>query len=132
MPITTIDLNTQDGVCKTQISTPAGAGPWPSVILCFDAGGQRPAISQIAQRIADRGYLVAIPDFFYRVGSAFDLLPGGTPREMKSLLGLFGDPELRAKFASIYFASATSYDNLRVDVGALLAVLAKRSDVRPG
>ncbi len=130
MPTTTIDLAAPAGTCKTQIFTPEGTGPWPAVILCFDAGGQRPSISAIAERIARSGYVVAIPDLFYRSGSIFDLLPPGTPHEFSSLIAMFGDADLRAKFFTNFYAVAIDYDNLKADVGALLDHLAKRPDVR--
>ncbi len=69
----------------------AGNGPWPGVILCFDGAGMRPAIDQIAQRIAALGYVVAVPDLFHRAGSVLDALPAGVPRETASFFTLLGD-----------------------------------------
>src|SRR4051794_35197401 len=102
MPTSTFDLATAGGACKTQIFTPDTTGPWPAVILCFDAGGQRPAMAKIAERIANSGYLVAIPDLYHRIGAITDLLPPGASAS-DGVRGIFADPELRAKFLSTYF-----------------------------
>jgi dienelactone hydrolase len=79
------------GNCQTQIVTADAAGPWPAVILGFDAGGQRSAVSEIAMRIAKLGDLVALPDRYHRVGSIFDILPPGAPRDTSGMLSAFDD-----------------------------------------
>jgi carboxymethylenebutenolidase len=132
MPTSTIDVTTPAGNCQTQIFTPDGAGPWPAVIVCFDAGGQRPAMSEIAMRIAKLGYLVALPDLYHRVGSILDILPSGAPRDAKAILAVFADQERRATWMTRYLVPAVDYDHLRSDVGALLDHLAQRRDVRGG
>jgi len=63
---TQIQLATPDGPCTTEIVTPNGAGPWPAVIVFFDAGGLRPAQTRIAERVAEGGYAVFQPDLFHR------------------------------------------------------------------
>ncbi len=89
-------------------------------------------MSAIAERISKWGYVVAIPDFYYRVGSIYDLLPPGTPHNFASIGGLIRDPDKRAKWQSTFYAAATSYDNLKADVGAVLAALSARPDVHGG
>jgi len=132
MPASTIDIPTPSGMCQTQIFTPDGMGPWPAVIMCFDAGGQRAAMSEIALRIATLGYVVALPDLYHRVGSIFDMLPPGAPHDATGIFSVFADPELRATWMTRYRAPAVDYDHLRTDVGALLDHLAQRRDVRGG
>ena len=66
MTTSTIELATPDGPCTTEVVTPDGAGPWPAVIVFFDAGGLRPAQTRIAERIARDGYVVLQPDLFHR------------------------------------------------------------------
>jgi carboxymethylenebutenolidase len=132
MPQSIVELPGAAGVCKTQLFTPEGAGPWPAVILAFDAGGQRASMSAIAERIAKWGYLVAIPDLYYRVGSIYDLVPADAPHTFQSVIALIRDPERRGKWQSTYAAAATSYDNLKTDIGALLDLLSARPDVHPG
>ena len=47
-----MQIGTPDGPCTTEVVVPAGQGPWPAVIVFFDAGGLRPAQTRIAERIA--------------------------------------------------------------------------------
>ena len=132
MPTTIIDLETKTGVCKTEIHTPSGPGPWPAVIVCFDAFGVRPAMSTIAERISKMGYVVAVPDFYHDAGSVFELLPPGASHDVKGMMGLFADQELRAKWSAKFYLPALDYDHLKNDVEPLLAYFAKRSDVKGG
>jgi carboxymethylenebutenolidase len=54
---------------------PEGDGPWPAVIFYMDAGGIRPAVRDMARRLADNGYLVLLPDMFYRYGAYGPFVP---------------------------------------------------------
>ena len=63
-----VTIRTQDGECPAQVFTPWGTGPWPAVIFYMDGLGIRPTLAQMAQRLADQGYLVLLPDLFYRAG----------------------------------------------------------------
>ncbi|MEO7269688.1 MAG: dienelactone hydrolase family protein, partial [Knoellia sp.] len=47
----------------------------PGVLFYMDAIGLRPRIEQMAQRIADWGYVVLAPNVFFREGLAADLAP---------------------------------------------------------
>jgi carboxymethylenebutenolidase len=84
MSHTAVDIRTVDGVCPTHVFAPDRDGRWPGVIMFMDAYGVRPAFYQMAQRLADSGYLVLLPDLYYRTGF--------TVPEGKSL---FGDAEVR-------------------------------------
>ncbi|WP_036302242.1 dienelactone hydrolase family protein [Methylobacterium sp. 77] len=68
MPSEHVTILTRDGVCPSHIMTPGSGGSWPGVIFYADAGGIRPAMLDMAQRLADAGYLVLLPDLFYRYG----------------------------------------------------------------
>ncbi len=63
------DLQTADGTLDVYTFQPGGAaGPWPAVILYMDAFGIRPNLDAMAQRLASSGYLVAVPNLYYRSG----------------------------------------------------------------
>jgi carboxymethylenebutenolidase len=47
----------------------AATSPRPGVILYMDAFGPRPGLDSMAERLAAEGYLVLVPDLFYRFGS---------------------------------------------------------------
>ena len=73
-----VSIRTADGDCPVHVLTPEGKGPWPAVIIYMDAGGIRPTLIDMGRRLAGNGYLVLVPDTFYRAGP-YDL---PTPKEM--------------------------------------------------
>ena len=89
MPRFDLTVTTHDGICPISVITPTGAvGPWPAVILFMDMFGIRPAMREMGQRLADGGYLVLLPDLYYRQGSYAPKIPSQVykdPRSMKNL-----------------------------------------------
>lgn len=75
MPVEALIIPTQDGDCRAYVVTPSGPGPWPAAIFYGDAGGIRPAMLEMAQRLADAGHLVLLPDLYYRYGPYGPLVP---------------------------------------------------------
>lgn len=65
---TRVDLRTPDGVMDTYTFQPAGRGPWPAIVVYMDAFGIRPDLDSMAQRLADAGYFVVVPNLYYRHG----------------------------------------------------------------
>ena len=115
-----IDLSTADGVLDCHVFEPAGAGPWPAVILYMDAFGIRADLDVMAQRLADAGYVVAVPNLYHRSGAfpPFDpaqVAAGGAERDrfMGMIRSIDGDMVMR-------------------DTAAVLAHLDTRPAVRPG
>ena len=71
-----IEIPAADGTAEALVARPSsGEGPFPGVILYMDAFGLRPRIQEMAQRIADWGYVVLAPNVFYREGTAAQLAP---------------------------------------------------------
>lgn len=64
------ELQTDDGVMTTFIVHPEEGGPHPIVLLLMDAPSIRPALHDMASRLASAGYYVMLPFLFYR-GSEF-------------------------------------------------------------
>jgi len=65
MPRLDVAIETRDGVCPASVFTPDDtAGPWPAVIFFMDGFGIRPVMREMAQRLADGGYLVLLPDLY--------------------------------------------------------------------
>ena len=128
--VTNIQLATPDGPCTVEVATPSGKGPWPAVIVFFDAAGLRPAQTRIAERIASAGYKVFQPDLFHRAPPLSTLLGGEVT--LSAIRKVFADPELRAKFGAGYYGPALDYGNLERTIGALLDHIASDQDVRGG
>jgi len=62
-----VELKTDDGMLDVHVCTPdVDSGPWPGVVLYMDAFGIRPALAEMAQRLASHGYVVAVPNLYYR------------------------------------------------------------------
>jgi carboxymethylenebutenolidase len=71
-----IEIPAADGTAEALVARPStGTGPFPGVLLYMDAFGLRPRIQDMAQRIADWGYVVLAPNVFYREGTAAELAP---------------------------------------------------------
>src|SRR6202042_1523251 len=63
-----VEIETSDGICPAALSVPVGEGPWPAVLMFPDAGGMRDTIRQMGERLSGLGYVVLVPDFYYRNG----------------------------------------------------------------
>ncbi|WP_353229911.1 dienelactone hydrolase family protein [Novosphingobium sp.] len=116
MPHEQIVIPTADGHCPAHLLTPAGTGPWPAVIVYMDALAIRPALIALAQRIADAGYCVLLPDFFYRAG-AYPVMDPVVVFQ-GDLMGTIGP-----------LMATTGYGPATRDTQALLGWLETRSDV---
>jgi carboxymethylenebutenolidase len=119
--MTRADIQTRDGVCPGHVFRPGGAGPWPAVLVFMDGVGIRPAMLELAQRLAQPGYFVLLPDLFYRSGPY-------APMDSRTV---FADPQQRQLLRDKFMAPATPA-NIMSDTGAFLDYLAAASEVRPG
>src|SRR3569832_760106 len=111
-----IASQTNEGTCRAWIFKPEGTGPWPAVLFYMDGFGIRPAMKQMAAGLAGRGYLVLLPDLYYRLGELEPLVP----KEV-----------LKGDFRAIVGPRMASTSNIKAaeDTAAFLASLDKRSDV---
>jgi carboxymethylenebutenolidase len=104
-------IKTRDGVADAKLFGTAGAGG-NGVILYMDAFGPRPALFDMAERLAGEGYAVLVPDLFYRQA------PYG-PFEAKTT---FSDDRKRAALMAVM--GATTHAMTKADTGAFLDALA--------
>jgi carboxymethylenebutenolidase len=65
-----VDIPTDDGVCDAYVARPAADGPHRGVLFFPDGIGVRARLYDMADRIADEGYVVLLPNVFYRSGRA--------------------------------------------------------------
>ena len=120
MPTEQVTIRTLDADCLTYVMSPSsGDGPWPAVIFYGDAGGIRPAMLEMAQRLADAGYVVLLPDLFYRYGPYGPLVPKEVfAGDVMAILGPL--------------MATTGTDKASQDTGSFLAYLDTRKDVVAG
>lgn len=106
-----IEVKTADGFCKAGLFGSNGAKA--GVILYMDAFGPRPALDDMAERLAGHGYAVLVPDLFYRSGAygPFDAKTGFVEEKSRT--------ELRALIGS------TTQDMTMRDTGAFIDALAR-------
>lgn len=102
-----VDVRTPDGEMTTFVFHPEHGGPFPVVLYLMDAPSIRPALKDMASRLATSGYYVMLPYLFYR---------GGPYREFGS-----SDEDMHARRELMETVTPT---NIVGDAQALLAVAA--------
>src|SRR5262245_45526748 len=122
MPHSTTTIRTRDGNAPAHIFTPSGsaasARKWPAVLIYMDGRGIRPALFELAERVANAGYYVLLPDLFYRAGAY----------EAPGPLVFSQDPAARKQWFERYISTANQA-NVRSDTEAFLAFLAQQPQV---
>jgi carboxymethylenebutenolidase len=89
--VTDVEIKTPAGLCDAALVHPQGRGRWPAAILFVDAFGLRPAMKDMAKRLAQDGYTVLVPNPYYRSAKAPGLAPGFS----------FSNPDDRQKLAAL-------------------------------
>ncbi|RFS86957.1 dienelactone hydrolase family protein [Actinomadura spongiicola] len=70
MPSETLQILTADGRADAFVAFPDDGRPHPGVLLYTDAFGVRPELEGKARELAEHGYYVLVPNFYYRHGPA--------------------------------------------------------------
>ncbi len=112
-----ISIRTRDGDCPAQVFSPDGRGPWPAAIFYMDGLGIRPTLFQMAERLANAGYVVLLPDLYYRVG----------PYEPLEPKKVFASGDVMGAIGHLF--NSTSNRRAAEDTEAFLAYLDTRKDV---
>lgn len=106
-----VDITTADGVCDAALFHPKGRGRWPAVLIWTDNQGLRPVFRDLGKRLAAQGYVVLVPNPFYRKrrapvpGDGFD----------------FSKPEDRSQITAL--SATLTPDGAERDAVAFLAYL---------
>lgn len=116
-----LDIPTRDGGMETFVCHPERGGPYPSVLFLMDAPGIREELYDMARRLATVGYYVLLPNLYYRTTREFVLGPTRNHPD--------GEANLKKMFAMVASISNTK---VAADTGAVLDVLPKLPDARPG
>lgn len=115
-----VEITMPVGACAAYMFCPPSAGPWPAVLFLMDGFGIRPALFEMAERLAQGGYVVLLPNLYYRAG-AHDAL---VPKEV------FAAGNVQAQLGPLI----ASTDNRRgaEDAGSFLDFLDTRVEVKQG
>jgi carboxymethylenebutenolidase len=116
----TAEIETADGICPAALSIPDGEGPWPGVIMFADAGGMRDSMRQMGKRLSGLGYVVLVPDFYYRNG----------PYEPIDMRTAFADKGTAERIMS--WMGAYTADLVVRDAGAFVEYLDSLPEKAPG
>ncbi len=117
-----VEIETRDGKCPTYVFRPTGKdGPWLSVLVFMDGIGIRPAMLEVGERIAAKGYFVVLPDLFYRSG----------PYEPMNPHTIFSDPDQRKVLMEKFFSKATQA-NIMSDTKSFLDWIDAQADAKKG
>jgi len=117
MPIANDTITTDDGHCGVTVATPEGQGPWPAVVMYPDAGGLRPTFDEMAAKLATHGYVVLVPDVYYRN-------PGWGPFDLNTV---FDDQDQRKQLFELM--GTLTPEIFAADAAAFFDYLAARPDV---
>lgn len=106
-----------EGTCDVTLAIPEGTGPWPGIVMYPDAGGARPVFREMATRLASLGYVVVVPDVYYRSGdwAPFDMA------------GVFGDKGERNRLFAMM--KAITPEVMVADAGSYFDYLEARPEV---
>ncbi|HWB83426.1 MAG TPA: dienelactone hydrolase family protein [Bryobacteraceae bacterium] len=115
-----LEVRTADGTADSVLYHPEGTSRFPGVIFLTDIGGIRPAMRDMALRLLGEGYVVLMPNVFYRTGRTplFDF-----PRTP-------GDERTMKRFAEL--ASPLTPEAMERDASTYVDFLAAQPSVRPG
>jgi carboxymethylenebutenolidase len=84
----------------------------------MDGFAIRPVMWEMARRLADGGYLVLLPDLYYRIGHYLPMIPSKT----------VADPKLREEFLKLL--GSLNRDKKISDAGAFIDFLLTRPEVK--
>lgn len=106
-----VSVTTADGTADAVLLYPDTAGQWPAVLMWPDIRGLRPVFREMGKRLAAEGYVVLVPNPFYRSEKT---PAGGLPYD-------FSDPQGRETL--IGFRRAMSDSGIDSDARAYLGFL---------
>jgi carboxymethylenebutenolidase len=117
-------VTTPSGVCDAALIHPKGHGNWPAAILFPDIFGVRPAMRDMAKRLAADGYTVLIPNPYYRMTKApgltldFDFSSSADRAKLDALRApLTSEAVMQDATAYVRFLDAHAAVNKKAKVG---------------
>jgi carboxymethylenebutenolidase len=115
-----IEIPMAAGTVDAFVYRPEGERQWPGVLHLTDIGGIRPAYHEMARRVAAEGYVVLMPNVFYRTSRppVLERKPGD------------GEEVFRKRFAEL--TSPLTPEAIEGDSAIYVDVLARHAAVLPG
>ena len=98
-----VEIQTPEGSMTAFEYHPEEGGPYPIVLYLMDAPSIRPALRDMASRLATAGYYVLLPFLFYRVAPYHELDPDEDRRSLMQSVtrhGIIPDAEALLDFAA--------------------------------
>jgi carboxymethylenebutenolidase len=106
-----VEVKTADGTADAALFYPSGKGTWPAVLIWTDIAGLRPVFRDMGRRLASQGYVVLVPNPFYRSVKGVVATPGFD----------FTKPDDRARVMG--YRAAMTNDGVDKDAAAYVAFL---------
>jgi carboxymethylenebutenolidase len=115
-----IEIRTADGTADSYVYRPSAGGPAPGVLMLTDIGGLRDATRELSARLAEQGFVVLMPNVFFRTSRPplFDFTPN------------FAEERTQKRFAEL--ASPLKPDVVERDAAVWLDFLAGLPGVSKG
>ncbi len=119
-----VDVPMSSGVADSALFYPAGKGPWPAVLIWTDILGLRPVFRDMGRRLAAQGYVVLVPNPFYRnrrapvVDGTFDFSkPEDRAKVMPMAAALTADANISDAKSLIAFLDSLPQTNKKAKIG---------------
>ncbi len=119
-----VDVPMASGVSDSALFYPEGKGPWPAVLVWTDILGLRPVFREMGQRLAAEGYVVLVPNPFYRnakapvVDGSFDFSkPEDRAKVMPMAQALTADANISDAKSYVAFLDAQPQTNKKKKMG---------------
>jgi carboxymethylenebutenolidase len=119
-----VDVPMTSGVADSALFYPSGKGTWPGVLIWTDILGLRPVFRDMGRRLAAQGYVVLVPNPFYRnqrapvVDGAFDFSkPEDRAKVMPLAAALTAEANVSDAKSLIPFIDSLPQTNKKVPIG---------------
>ena len=121
---TDVDVPMASGVADSALFYPTGKGAWPGVLIWTDILGLRPVFRDMGRRLAAQGYVVLVPNPFYRnkrapvVDGTFDFSkPEDRAKVMPMAAALTADANVSDAKSLIAFIDGQPQTNKKASIG---------------
>jgi carboxymethylenebutenolidase len=119
-----VNVTMESGVSDSALFYPEGKGPWPAVLVWTDILGLRPVFREMGRRLAAEGYVVLVPNPFYRnakapvVDGSFDFSkPEDRAKVMPMAQALTADANISDAKAYVSFLDAQPQTDKKKKMG---------------